>query len=159
MSFVYLHVSLSLSLIKISLLIGFSCRYDERKLDLIVLVDQATDNLVYIERLKTQLLYLVNLISEKDYVFRLALAGYQNHKEPQTSVLAPTQNFTSDVEKMKLQVANLKCYGQEMASMKGLADGLAWVWRLAETDSDGDYESKFRKDATKLCILLRKYSK
>lgn len=137
----------------VSLLIGFSCIYDEKKLDLIVAVDCSTSSEVFLKNLKTQLLYTVNIISNKDFHFRFALVGYQDHHS-QTSIVAQGYTFTSDVREMKSCIENLQ--HQRMGSTKGLADGLALVLELAD-NADADSDSKCRKDAAKICILLRKY--
>lgn len=137
----------------VSLLIGSTCIYDEKKLDLIVAVDCSMSNEAFLRDLKTQLLYTVDIMSKKDYHLRFALVDYQDHQS-QTSIVAHSQAFTSDVTKMKSCIEKLQ--HQKMGSTKGLADGLALVLRLAD-NADADSHSKCRKDAAKICILLRKY--
>ena len=131
-------------------------------LDMIVVVDCATSNPAVLGHLKTQLIYMVGNICRKGLRFRLALISYQNHQQPSrrrtghphVHSTAYLQNFTNDKEEMKNYIKSLRCFGKK-GPRKGLADGLALAVRLSE-DVAGD-DSKCRKEAIKVCILLREY--
>ena len=60
-------------------------------------------------------------------------------------------------EEMKDSIKNLRCFGKG-GTTKGLADGLASALQLSKDDVDPD-SSKCRRDAIKICILLREYNK
>ena len=114
--------------------------------------------------MKTQLNHLVTAIFKKGFHLRLALVSYQNHQKhpfgtrhsnPNINNTVYTQNFTDSKERMKECIKNLRCFGKA-GTTKGLADGLASALHLSEADVDSD-DSKCRKDAIKVCILLREY--
>ena len=144
-----------------------ACCRNDKNLDLILVTDCGTSNPALLGHLKTQLCYLVNAIFEKAFHLRLALICYQNHqkqsrggmrsgKPPINSIpVIHTLNFTNNREEMKNSIKNLRCFGKG-GTTKGLADGLASVLRLSEADDNPD-SSKCRKDAIKICILLREY--
>lgn len=139
--------------------------HNGKKLDLILVVDCATSNPALLGLLKTQLCYLVNAIFNKGFHLRLALVSYQNHQKtsrfgmrsnnPLINNTVYAQNFTDDRKEMKDFIKNLRCFGKG-GTTKGLADGLVAALRLSETDVDNN-NSKCRKDAIKMCILLREY--
>ena len=56
---------------------------------------------------------------------------------------------------MKNCIKNLRCFGKA-GTTKGLADGLAAALHLSKANVDSD-DSKCRKDAIKICILMREY--
>lgn len=132
-------------------LLDFSCRCDEKKLDLIVLVEQ-TASPRFFKKLKAGLIQFVQLISMMDYDFRMALVSYQVN-----GVARVIESFTRDVVKMKSCVEHLnRDYPYYGESQCGLAHGLQLVVGLSDNvEVDDDW--KCRKDANKICILLRKY--
>lgn len=131
---------------------------------MILVIDCATSNPIILGHLKTQLTHAVDAIfkSKNPLQLRLALVSYQNHNMPtkkqkrsrHVHCSAFLQKFTSNKEEMLTNIKNLRCYGKR-GSRKGLADGLALAVRLSE-GVIGD-EFKCRKEAVKVCILLRKY--
>ena len=141
------------------------CLHDDRKLDLIVVVDCATANSAILGQLKTQLKYMVDSMSRKSAHFRLAIISYQNHpysgRRGQTasvSNIASVVNFTDDKSKMKENITSLRCFGNS-GSRRGLADGLALAVHLSNNDDDdcnNDY--KCRREALTVCVLLREYA-
>ena len=139
--------------------------HNDKKLDLIVAVDCATGNPVVLKRLRRQLISAINSVFEilKDLDFRLALISYQNHLDMtrhgqgagfvhNTAIL---ERFTSNKEKMKNNINSLRCMGRK-GHQKGLADGLALAVHLSEGISTGDPQ-RCRKEAVKVCVLLRKF--
>lgn len=132
--------------------LDFSCRCDEKKLDLIVLVEQ-TVSLHFFKKLKAGLIQFVQLISMMDYDFRMALVSYQAN-----GVAHVIKAFTRDVAKMKSCVQHLERHDPSFReSHCGLAHGLQLAVGLSNNvEVDDDW--KCRKDANKICILLRKYS-
>lgn len=123
---------------------------DKHNLDLIVVVERIKDQMFH-TRLKTQLAHLVEMICARDYNFRLALVCYQDH-----SLCFPNANtwwFAKEKDVMKSQIHFLN-ESRTAPSANGLADGLALVRDLA-TKKDS---RSCRKDANKICILLRKYN-
>lgn len=131
---------------------------------MILVIDCATSNPIILGHLKTQLAHAVDAIfkSKKPLQLRLALVSYQNHNMPtkkqkrsrHVHCSAFLQKFTSNKEEMLTNIKNLRCYGKK-GSRKGLADGLALAVRLSEGVIGDDF--KCRKEAVKVCILLRKY--
>lgn len=107
----------------------------------------------FFKKLKAGLIQFVQLISVMDYDFRMALVSYQEN-----GVAHVIESFTRDVAKMKSCVEHLK--RQDPSSREshcGLAHGLQLVVGLSDkVEVDDDW--KCRKDANKICILLRKYS-
>ena len=146
--------------------LGTACCRNDKNLDLILVTDCATSNPALLGHLKTQLWYLVSAIFRKGFHLRLALICYQNHQmhirggmrsgNPQINSTVYTQNFTENREEMKNSIKNLRCFGKK-GTTKGLADGLASAMRLSEAEINPD-SSKCRKDAIKICILLREYT-
>ena len=139
------------------------CLHDDQKLDLIVVVDCATPNSAILGQLKTQLKYMVDVMSGRSGHFRLAIISYQNHpyigRRGQTasvSNIASVVNFTDDKAKMKENISSLRCFGNS-GSRRGLADGLALAVHLSSNSDDGDTYYKCRKEALTVCVLLRKY--
>lgn len=139
------------------------CLHDDQKLDLIVVVDCATTNSAILGQLKTQLKYMVDVISRRSGHFRLAIISYQNHpysgRRGQTasvSNIASVINFTDDKAKMKDNIRSLRCFGGN-GSRRGLADGLALAVHLSGNSDDGDTYYKCRREALTVCVLLRKY--
>ena len=65
-------------------------------------------------------------------------------------------NFTENREEMKSSIKNLRCFGKA-GTTKGLADGLASALQLSKAAVNPD-SSKCRRDAIKICILLREYN-
>lgn len=136
--------------------------HSDRKLDMIVVIDCATSNPIVLGHLRTQLNYTVDKIFNKGLQFRLALVSYQNHPvssrnqsgRPHSNRIAYLQNFTDDKEKMKNYINSLRCFGKR-GVRKGLADGLALAVHLSQAVNDDDF--KCRKEAVKVCILLREY--
>lgn len=140
----------------------FPCLHDDKKLDVIVVVDCAASKPAIMGTLKTQLKHAVECLFRKSLHFRLALISYQNHHLAvrkgnwhHTKSTAFVQNFTDDKAEMIQNIDNLKCLGDKR-SYSGLADGLALAVRLSNND-DGD-TTKCRREALKVCILLRKYT-
>ena len=141
------------------------CLHYDQKLDLIVVVDCATTNPAILGKLKTELKHMVNVISGRSVHFRLAIISYQNHpnigRRGQTtsgSNIAVVVNFTDDKSKMKENINSLRCFGNS-GSRRGLADGLALAVHLSNNDDDdcnNDY--KCRREALKVCVLLREYA-
>ena len=141
------------------------CLHDDRKLDLIVVVDCATTNPAILGQLKTQLKHMVDDMSRKSVNFRLAIISYQNHpysgrRVPTASLsnIASVVNFTDDIAKMKEGINSLRCFGSS-GSRRGLADGLALAVHLSNNDNDdcnNDY--KCRREALTVCVLLREYA-
>ena len=129
---------------------------------MIVVVDCATSNPIVLGHLKTQLIHTVDRIFSKPFHLRLALVSYQNHQlplrnqsgRPRINSVAHLQNFTDDKEKMKNYIKSLRCFGKR-GNRKGLADGLALAVRVSEAVNGDDF--KCRKEAVKVCILLREY--
>ncbi|KAL9955973.1 hypothetical protein ACROYT_G037382 [Oculina patagonica] len=144
----------------VSLTAGTS--HNGKNLDLILVVDCATSNPALLGHLKSQLSHLVSVIFNKGFHLRLALISYQNHPKtsrfgmrsnnPHINNTVYTQNFTDDKQEMKDLIKNLRCFGKG-GTTKGLADGLAAALTLSEADVDNN-NSKCRKDAIKMCILL-----
>ena len=136
--------------------------HSDKKLDMIVVVDCATSNPIVLSHLKTQLNHTVDKIFNKGLKFRLALISYQNHHlpsrnqsgRPHSNSIAYLQNFTDDKEKMKNYINSLRCFGKR-GVRKGLADGLALAVCLSQAVNGNDF--KCRKEAVKVCILLREY--
>ena len=129
---------------------------------MIVVVDCAASKPAIMGTLKTQLKHAVECLFRKSLHFRLALISYQNHHLDvrrgnwhHTKSTAFVQNFTDDKAEMIQNIDSLKCSG-EKRSYSGLADGLALAVRLSNND-DGD-STKCRREALKVCILLRKYT-
>ena len=141
------------------------CLHDDRKLDLIVVVDCATTNAAILGQLKAQLRHMVDAMSQKSAHFRLAIISYQNHpntgrRVPTASVsnIASVVNFTDDKSKMKENINSLRCFGSS-GSRRGLADALALAVQLSNNDDDdcnNDY--KCRQEALTVCVLLREYA-
>jgi len=135
------------------------CCHNDKKLDVIVVVDCAMSNPVVMRHLKMQLKYMVDAIFRKDLHFRMALVSYQNHQlpprvrtgHPYINSTAFLQTFTDDKEEMKNYIQSLRCFGKK-GPRRGLADGLALAVHLSK-GVDGDI-SKCRKEAVKVCILL-----
>ena len=118
-------------------------------LDLIVVVER-TKNRKFHTRLKTQLAHLVEMICARDYNFRLALVCYQDHTFPVSNAI--TWWFTKEKDVMKSHIHYLD-ESRIPCSENGLADGLALVQDLATKEDS----KSCRKDANRVCILLRKY--
>ena len=142
------------------------CLHDDRKLDLIVVVDCATTNSAILGQLKTQLKHMVDAMSKKSAHFRLAIISYQNHpntgRRGQTasvSNIASVVNFTDDKSKMKENITSLRCFGNG-GSRRGLADGLALAVHLSNNNDDDDCKNdyKCRREALTVCVLLREYA-
>ena len=142
--------------------LGAPCLHDDRKLDLIVVVDCATPNSAILGQLKTQLRHMVDDMSQKSVHFRLAIISYQNHpnigRRGQTtsgSNIALVVNFTDDKSKMKENINSLRCFGNS-GSRRGLADGLALAVDLSNNvDDDYNNDYKCRPEAVTVCVLLR----
>ena len=143
--------------------LGAPCLHDDQKLDLIVVVDCATTNSAILGQLKTQLRHMVDTVSKERAHFRLAIISYQNHpnigRRGQTasgSNIASVFNFTDDKSKMKENINSLRCFGNS-GSRRGLADGLALAVHLSNNDDDDDCNNyyKCRREALKVCVLLR----
>ena len=114
---------------------------------------EQTASLRFFKKVKAGLIQFVQLISMMDYDFRMALVSYQVN-----GVAHVIESFTRDVAKMKSCVQHLKRHDP---SFRGSHCGLAHGLQLAVGLSDNvevDDDSKCRKDANKICILLRKYS-
>ena len=141
------------------------CLHYDQKLDLIVVVDCATTNPAILGKLKTELKHMVNVISGRNVHFRLAIISYQNHpnigRRGQTtsgSNIALVVNFTDDKSKMKENINSLRCFGSS-GSRRGLADGLALAVHLSNNDDDDcNNYYKCRREALKVCVLLREYA-
>ena len=132
-------------------LLDFSCRCDEKKLDLIVLVE-LTATLRFFNKLKAGFIHFVELINMQDYDFRMALVSYQVN-----GFARLIETFTRDVEKMKSSIRHLKRHHSSSEESRcGLAHGLQLAVNLSD-NVEFDDDSKCRKDANKICILLRKY--
>ena len=132
-------------------LLDFSCRCDEKKLDLIVLVEQ-TATPCFFNKLKAGFIHFVGLINMQDYDFRMALVSYQVN-----GFARLIETFTRDVEKMKSSIRHLKRHHSSSEESRcGLAHGLQLAVNLSD-NVEFDDDSKCRKDANKICILLRKY--
>ena len=132
-------------------LLDFSCRCDEKKLDLIVLVEQ-TGTPRFFNKLKAGFIHFVELINMQDYDFRMALVSYQVN-----GFARLIETFTRDVEKMKSSIRHLKRHHSSSEESRcGLAHGLQLAVNLSD-NVEFDDDSKCRKDANKICILLRKY--
>ena len=132
-------------------LLDFSCRCDEKKLDLIVLVEQ-TATPRFFNKLKAGFIHFVELINMQDYDFRMALVSYQVN-----GFARLIETFTRDVEKMKSSIRHLKRHDSSSEESRcGLAHGLQLAVNLSD-NVEFDDDSKCRKDANKICILLRKY--
>ncbi|CAH3188528.1 unnamed protein product [Porites lobata] len=138
------------------------CLHDDRKLDLIVVVDCATTNAAILGQLKAQLRHMVDAISQKSAHFRLAIISYQNHpntgrRVPTASVsnIASVVNFTDDKSKMKDNINGLRCFGNS-GSRRGLADALALAVHLSNNNDDDDCNNdyKCRQEALTVCVLL-----
>lgn len=136
------------------------CLHNDKKLDLVVIVDCATTNPIILKRWKIQLITAINSLFE-ELDFRLALISYQNHEY--TPRLRGTGHgrsaaslsvFTDKKEQMKNNIKNLRCLGKR-GSRRGLAAGLALAVRLSE-DISVDGFRHFRPEAVKICVLLRK---
>ena len=123
-----------------------------KNLDLIVVVERNLNTYLQ-KKLNTQLAHMVNMICEKKFDFRLALVCYKDHT---TSPLpnAHTQWFTKDKDDMKTRIRGLQP-SETVGFSHGLADGLDLALKLA-INSGGD-DLMCRKDASKVCILLREY--
>ena len=140
------------------------CNHDDKNLDLILVVDCALSNPVLLRRLKTQLRHLINDIFDSFHL-RLALISYQNHQrlprpgmrsgDPQINNTALIQKFTDKRDTMKETIESLRCLGRP-GGTRGLADGLALAVQLSEVGGDSN-NLKCRKNAIKVCILLREY--
>lgn len=136
------------------------CLHNDKKLDLVVIVDCATTNPIILKRWKIQLLTAINSLFE-DLDFRLALISYQNHGHtlrlqgtgPGHSA-ASLSIFTDKKEQMKNNIENLRCLGKR-GSRRGLAAGLALAVCLCE-DVSVDGFRHFRPEAVKVCVLMRK---
>lgn len=134
------------------------CLHNDKKLDLVVIVDCATTNPVILRRWKIQLLTAINSLFE-DLDFRLALISYQNHGHtlrlqgtgPGHSA-ASLNVFTDKKEQMKNNIKNLRCLGKR-GSRRGLAAGLALAVCLCE-DVSVDGFQHFRPEAVKVCVLM-----
>lgn len=134
------------------------CLHNDKKLDLVVIVDCATTNPVILTRWKIQLLTAINSLFE-DLDFRLALISYQNHGHtlrlqgtgPGHSA-ASLSVFTDKKEQMKNNIKNLRCLGKR-GSRRGLAAGLALAVCLCE-DVSVDGFQHFRPEAVKVCVLM-----
>lgn len=134
------------------------CLHNDKKLDLVVIVDCATTNPVILRRWKIQLLTAINSLFE-DLDFRLALISYQNHGHtlrlqgtgPGHSA-ASLSVFTDKKEQMKNNIKNLRCLGKR-GSRRGLAAGLALAVCLCE-DVSVDGFQHFRPEAVKVCVLM-----
>ena len=145
--------------------VGTACCCNDKNLDLILVTDCATSNPALLGQLKTQLRYFVNAIFRKGFHLRLALICYQNHQKqsrggmrsvkPLINSTVHTQNFTENRKEIKNSIKNLRCFGKA-GTTKGLADGLASALNLSKADVNPD-SSKCRRDAIKICILLREY--
>ena len=142
------------------------CLHDDRKLDLIVVVDCATTNAAILGQLKTQLKHMVDAMSKKSAHFRLAIISYQNHPNPgrrgqtaSVSNIASLVNFTDDKSKMKENINSLRCFGNS-GSRRGLADALALAVHLSNNNDDDDCNNdyKCRQEALTVCVLLREYA-
>ena len=146
---------------------GAHCNHNDKNLDLILVIDCAASNPALLGHLKTQLRYLISAIFMKGFHLRLALISYRNHQKhprlgmrsgnPHINNTAFVQNFTDKREVMKECINNLRCFGKG-GRTRGLADGLASALCLIEAGNDSD-NLKCRKDAIKVCILLREYNK
>ena len=132
------------------------CNHNENNLDLILVVDCALSNPVLLGRLKTQLRHLINDIFD-NFHLRLALISYQNHQsgDPRINNTALIQKFTDRKDIMKETIESLRRLGRP-GGTRGLADGLALAVQLSEVGSDSN-NLKCRKNAIKVCILLREY--
>ena len=136
------------------------CLHNDKKLDLVVIVDCATTNPIILKRWKIQLISAINSLFE-DLDFRLALISYQNHGNtlrlqgtgPGHSA-ASLSVFTDKKEQMKNNIENLRCLGKR-GSRRGLAAGLALAVCLCE-DVSVDGFQHFRPEAVKVCVLMRK---
>ena len=126
---------------------------DKHNLDLIVVVERILDPKFH-RRLKTQLAHLVEMICARDYYFRLALVWYDDHTQHHVPN-AEVRWFTKEKDAMKSQIHILD-ESRRAGLTNGLADGLALARDLA-INNDGD-DLKCRKDANKVCILLREYT-
>lgn len=134
------------------------CLHNDKKLDLVVIVDCATTNPIILRRWKIQLLTAINSLFE-DLDFRLALISYQNHGNtlslqgtgPGHSA-ASLSIFTDKKEQMKNNIENLRCLGKR-GSRRGLAAGLALAVCLCE-DVSVDGFRHFRPEAVKVCVLM-----
>lgn len=121
---------------------GFKCSYDQKKLDMIIVVDCSTADIKYLRSLKSQLNKMIQICSNGDYDFRFALVDYWD-QHAMTNYYARVQNFTSDVKEMKSYIKKLR--QRRTGFMKGMAYGLAQV----SSEDNGA-----RSEAAKLCILL-----
>lgn len=121
-------------------------------LDLIFVVERNLNPSLQ-KRLNTQLAYMVDMICVRNLNFRLALVCYKDHSGPQQPN-AHTQWFTKDKDDMKTHIRGLQP-SERAGFTHGLADGLDLALTLA-SNSGGD-DLKCRKDANKVCILLREY--
>ena len=140
------------------------CNHNDNNLDLILVVDCALSNPVLLGRLKTQLRYLINDIFDSFHL-RLALISYQNHQrhprpgmrsgDPRINNTALIQKFTDRKDIMKETIESLRRLGRP-GGTRGLADGLALAVQLSEVGGDSN-NLKCRKNAIKVCILLREY--
>lgn len=135
------------------------CLHNDKKLDLVVIVDCATTNPIILKRWKIQLISAINSLFEEDLDFRLALISYQNHGNtlrlqrtgPGHSA-ASLSVFTDKKEQMKNDIKNLRCLGKR-GSRRGLAAGLALAVCLCE-DVSVDGFRHFRPEAVKVCVLM-----
>ncbi|KAK2569115.1 hypothetical protein P5673_006003 [Acropora cervicornis] len=131
------------------------CLHNDKKLDLVVIVDCATRNPIILRRWKIQLLTAIDSLFE-DLDFRLALISYQNHGHLQGTgpghSAASLSVFTDKKEEMKNSIKNLRCLGKR-GSRRGLAAGLALAVCLCE-DVSVDGFRHFRPEAVKVCVLM-----
>jgi len=131
------------------------CLHNDKKLDLVVIVDCATRNPIILRRWKIQLLTAIDSLFE-DLDFRLALISYQNHGPLQGTgpghSAASLSVFTDKKEQMKNNIKNLRCLGKR-GSRRGLAAGLALAVCLCE-DVSVDGFRHFRPEAVKVCVLM-----
>lgn len=134
------------------------CLHDDKKLDLVVIVECATTNPVILKRWKIQLISAIDSLFE-ELDFRLALISYQNHgRTLRLQGTGPGHSsaslsvFTDKKEQMKNNIKNLRCFGKRGA-IKGLAAGLALAVCLCE-DVSVDGFRHFRPEAVKVCVLM-----
>jgi len=131
------------------------CLHNDKKMDLVVIVDCATRNPIILRRWKIQLLTAIDSLFE-DLDFRLALISYQNHGPLQGTgpghSAASLSVFTDKKEQMKNNIKNLRCLGKR-GSRRGLAAGLALAVCLCE-DVSVDGFRHFRPEAVKVCVLM-----
>ena len=125
--------------------VPWAARHDRQKVDLAFIVDCTGSMGSYIRQAQKHIRTIAETVSRTAFSVKLALVEYRDHPPQDSTFVTKVHDFTFSVSEMKTWVDGM--------SANGGGDGPESV---ACALVDAATKLSYRKDATKMCVLIGK---